>query len=194
MAEPGTLAVRVRTAYWSVLLLLLGFGLLRLTLFGNALEGVALLVVTLPGGLALLGLGGPMVRAFHLGSSVGWTAYSAFHVYKLVHDPVSMDWFIYVGSGGCAALVLMLCAIHFVATADLTALHSCVGAISGPLLPQHVGDSTLPEPEAGSEPLVWPPTNPHNTMPASHVQRSDSEEQFAASTPAAVWPPPSYTG
>jgi hypothetical protein len=86
-AEQGTCAVKVSRCYWTVLLLLVCFALLRLTLFGNALE---LLVVTLPGGLALLGLWAPTLRVWHVGGSACWTAYCAFHISKLVSDPVWM--------------------------------------------------------------------------------------------------------
>lgn len=198
----GACVPRVRATYWTALLLLLAFGLLRLLILGNPLEGIAVLLFTVPGVFALLGLWGPTMRVWHVGGSVCWLCWCAFNIYKLAHDPASLNWVIYVGSGMCALLSLALCLTLFLAAApNWSAWRK--GA-NGPLLPQH----TVAEPlsaadeqpmDAAGQPLVWPPP-PHPLNAASQLSAADQLEegqQFVSSGRApvpAVWPPPGYTG
>ncbi|KAG8464127.1 hypothetical protein KFE25_000295 [Diacronema lutheri] len=195
-------ALRMRAAYWSVLIVMLAFGLLRLVILGNPLEGIALLVVGIPGGLTLLGMWAPTMRVWHVGGCMCWTAYCVFHVYKLARDPVSLDWLVYVGTGACTLFALAATAA-LAAGPALAAWRGRKGNNAGPLLPQHANAEALAaddfQSEAPSEPLVWPPpAHPLNSHVLPDGSSHTAAEQFANSErsapQAAVWPPPGYTG
>lgn len=198
----GACVPRVRATYWTTLLALIAFGLLRLLVLGNPIEGIAVLLFSAPGALALLGLWGPTMRVWHVGGSLCWVGWCAFNIYELAHAPASLNWVIYIGSGVCALLSLVLClALFLAATPNWSAWRK--GA-NGPLLPQN----TVAEPlnaadeqpvEGGGEPLVWPPPHyPGTQATLSAADQLEEGQHFvnsgrSAQTPA-VWPPPGYTG
>lgn len=188
----GASAARVRAAYWSVLLALLALGLLRLLVLGNALEGIAVLVFTVPGCLALLNLWGPTMRVWHMGGSACWVAYSAFNIYKLTHDPVSLNWVIYIGSGACALLSLALSLGLFLATSPKWSAWRGGKAAKGPLLPQSTAAEPLSADDEQPAPLVWPPPDP-NGMTSLPPADGAELEPTSAGAGKAVWPP-EYTG
>jgi hypothetical protein len=191
---------RVRATYWSVLGLTIAFGALRLSLLGNALEGIALLLCGLPGAAALAGIRAATMRVWHLGASACWTAYCAFCIAHLVHHPVSPNWVIYVGSGTCAVLALALSGILHIATSpELSKWRDRKAGGNGPLLPQTMRE-VLNE-DAAVQPLVWPPpAHPLNAQPTDSGSGFDQsgDSGFASSAMSApspnVWPPPGYTG
>lgn len=198
---------RARALNWSLLIALIGFGVLRLLVLGNALEGISLCVINVPGVLILLNLWAATMRTWHLGGSVCWCAYCAYRVYLLAHNhSVRVDsWVIYIGSGGGALLALILgVAIHLGIENTLAKLRQ--RAAGSRLLSQANNNDMLPAvpEEAGvpaGEPLIWQPTTQPPVWPpvASGVAAQADEEAgeaggVEAGGGASVWPPPGYTG
>jgi hypothetical protein len=199
--EPGSCAPRVRATYSSVILVLLAFGALRLFVLSSPLEGIAILCFGIPGALALFNIWAPTMRVWHVGGCALWVAYCAYNIDKLVSSPASADWVVYVGAGTSAALCLLLCMIQYLSTSPSWSAWRARAA--GPLLPQHANESLAsiadqqPQPETAGEPLVWPPpAHPLNAQADGTEPRGDGGEDFAnsATVPAAIWPPPGYTG
>lgn len=186
---------RVRATYWSVLGLMVAFGALRLFLFGNPLEGIALLLCGLPGAAALLGVRASTMRVWHLGTCACWTAYCAYCIAHLWHHPASLDWVTYIGSGGCAVLSLALSGVLHLAASPALGKWRDRKAGSGPLLPQTM--SEVLNDDTAVQPLVWPPpAHPLNAQPTdggSGFERSGDSGSTSAPSPN-VWPPPGYTG